>query len=95
MPRRGQHGNIYKHSTPVIRPTKAELNIYLPTDPAAAWNTKAGRGRFGYFTNYMIDTAPSVIMRYQRPPRRGSYTTLGAQYLKPSAFTAGEPKAMW
>ncbi len=28
-----------------------------PTDPAAAWNTKEGPGRFAYFDNYMVDTA--------------------------------------
>ena len=27
-----------------------------PTDPAAAWNTKEGRGKFGYFNNYLVDT---------------------------------------
>jgi hypothetical protein len=50
-----------------------------PTDPAAAWNTKGGRGPFGYFTNYMIDTENAVIVdveatpaRYQPPPRRSS-----------------------
>jgi hypothetical protein len=41
-----------------------------PTDPAAAWNTKEGRGRFGYFTNYMIDTAHAVIVDVEATPAR-------------------------
>jgi IS5 family transposase len=41
-----------------------------PTDPAAAWNTKEGRGRFGYFTNYMIDTAHAVIIDVEATPAR-------------------------
>jgi hypothetical protein len=41
-----------------------------PTDPAAAWNTKEGRGRFGYFTNYMVDTAHAVIIDVEATPAR-------------------------
>jgi E1-E2 ATPase/Transposase DDE domain/Transposase domain (DUF772) len=41
-----------------------------PTDPAAAWNTKEGRGKFGYFTNYMIDTAHAVIVDVEATPAR-------------------------
>jgi hypothetical protein len=33
-----------------------------PTDPAAAWNTKEGRGKFGYFNNYLVDTDHAVIV---------------------------------
>jgi hypothetical protein len=33
-----------------------------PTDPAAAWNTKEGRGRFGYFNNYLVDTDHAIIV---------------------------------
>jgi transposase len=41
-----------------------------PIDPAAAWNTKEGRGRFGYFTNYMVDTAHAVIVDVEATPAR-------------------------
>jgi hypothetical protein len=41
-----------------------------PTDPAAAWNTKEGGGRFGYFTNYLIDTAHAVIVDVEATPAR-------------------------
>jgi len=49
---------------------RAGLNVLSPTDPAAAWNTKEGRGRFGYFTNYMIDTAHAVIVDVEATPAR-------------------------
>src|SRR3984893_2347104 len=41
-----------------------------PTDPAAAWNTKKGRGRFGYFTNYMIEPPHAVIVDVEATPAR-------------------------
>jgi transposase len=41
-----------------------------PTDPAAAWNTKEGRGKFGYFTNYLIDTEHAVIVDVEATPAR-------------------------
>ncbi len=41
-----------------------------PTDPAAAWNTKEARGRFGYFTNYLVDTAHAVIVDVEATPAR-------------------------
>lgn len=41
-----------------------------PTDPAAAWNTKEGRGKFGYFSNYLIDTNHAVIVDVQATPAR-------------------------
>jgi transposase len=69
-----------------------------PTDPAAAWNTKEGRGRFGYFTNYMIDTAHAVIVDVEATPARmaqeikASKAMLGRieerHRLKPECLTA-------
>ena len=50
-----------------------------PTDPAAAWNTKEGRGRFGYFTNYMIDTANAVIVDVEATPARMAQEIVAAK----------------
>jgi hypothetical protein len=41
-----------------------------PTDPAAAWNTKEGRGKFGYFNNYLVDNDPAVIVDVEATPAR-------------------------
>jgi transposase len=41
-----------------------------PTDPAAAWNTKEGRGKFGYFNNYLVDTDHAVIVDVEATPAR-------------------------
>jgi hypothetical protein len=40
------------------------------TDPAAAWNTKEGGGKFGYFNNYLIDTDQAVIVEVEATPAR-------------------------
>jgi transposase len=40
------------------------------TDPAAAWNTKEGRGKFGYFSNYLVDTDHAVIVDVEATPAR-------------------------
>lgn len=40
------------------------------SDPAAAWNIKEGRGKFGYFTNYLIDTDHAVIVDVEATPAR-------------------------
>jgi transposase len=40
------------------------------TDPAAAWNTKEGLGKFGYFTNYLVDTENAVIVDVEATPAR-------------------------
>ena len=51
-----------------VHPGKAR---YLsPTDPAAAWNVKEGRGKFGYFNNYLIDTEHAVIVDVEATPAR-------------------------
>lgn len=50
-----------------------------PTDPAAAWNTKEGRGRFGYFTNCMIDTAHAVIVDVEATPARMAQEIVAAK----------------
>jgi transposase len=51
-----------------VHPSNAR---YLsPTDPAAAWNMKEGRGKFGYFNNYLVDTDHAVIMDVEATPAR-------------------------
>jgi len=50
-----------------------------PTDPAAAWNTKEGRGRFGYFANYMIDTEHAVIVDVEATPARMAQEIVAAR----------------
>ena len=45
-----------------------------PTDPAAAWNTKEGRGKFGYFNNYLVDTDHAVIVDSRS--HSGAYPTI-------------------
>ena len=41
-----------------------------PVDPQAGWSTKPGRGRFGYATNYYIDTETSLILDVEASPAR-------------------------
>ena len=48
----------------------ADAKYLSPSDPAAAWNTKEGRGKFGYFTNYLIDTDHAVIVDVEATPAR-------------------------
>lgn len=47
-----------------------DAKYFSPTDPAAAWNVKEGRGKFGYFTNYLIDTENAVIVDVEATPVR-------------------------
>ena len=47
-----------------------EARYLSPTDPAAAWNVKEGRGKFGYFNNYLIDTEHAVIVDVEATPAR-------------------------
>jgi len=47
-----------------------EARYLSPTDPAAAWNVKEGRGKFGYFNNYLIDTDHAVIVDVEATPAR-------------------------
>jgi transposase len=48
----------------------SEARYLSPTDPAAAWNVKEGRGKFGYFNNYLIDTDHAVIVDVEATPAR-------------------------
>jgi transposase len=48
----------------------SEARYLSPTDPAAAWNVKEGRGKFGYFNNYLVDTDHAVIMDVEATPAR-------------------------
>ena len=47
-----------------------EARYLSPTDPAAAWNVKEGRGKFGYFNNYLVDTEHAVIVDVEATPAR-------------------------
>ena len=47
-----------------------EARYLSPTDPAAAWNVKEGRGKFGYFNNYLVDTDNAVIVDVEATPAR-------------------------
>jgi transposase len=49
---------------------EGEAKYLSPTDPAAAWNTKEGRGKFGYFNNYLVDTDHAVIVDVEATPAR-------------------------
>jgi transposase len=51
---------------------QGDARYLSPTDPAAAWNTKEGRGKFGYFNNYLVDTDHAVIVDL-KPHRLGSH----------------------
>jgi len=49
---------------------RSDARYLSPTDPAAAWNVKEGRGKFGYFNNYLIDTDHAVIVDVEATPAR-------------------------
>ena len=49
---------------------EGDAKYLSPTDPAAAWNTKEGRGKFGYFNNYLVDTDQAVIVEVEATPAR-------------------------
>jgi Transposase DDE domain len=49
---------------------EGDAKYLSPTDPAAAWNTKEGRGKFGYFNNYLVDTDQAVIVDVEATPAR-------------------------
>ncbi len=49
---------------------QGDARYLSPTDPAAAWNTKEGRGKFGYLNNYLIDTDHAVIVDVEATPAR-------------------------
>ena len=46
----------------------SDARYLSPTDPAAAWNVKEGRGKFGYFNNYLVDTKHAVIVDVEATP---------------------------
>jgi hypothetical protein len=49
---------------------QGDARYLSPTDPAAAWNTKEGRGKLGYFNNYLVDTDHAVIVDVEATPAR-------------------------
>ena len=49
---------------------EGDAKYLSPTDPSAAWNTKEGKGRFGYFTNYLVDTDHAIIVEVEATPAR-------------------------
>jgi hypothetical protein len=82
----------------LVHPSNAR---YLsPTDPAAAWNMKEGRGKFGYFNNYLVDTDHAVIMDVEATPARLAQEIIAtkamlkrveeAQDIKPARLAAGK-----
>ncbi len=58
---------------------EGQAKYLSPTDPAAAWNTKDGLGRFGYFTNYLIDTTYAVIVDVEATPARTAQEVAAAK----------------
>jgi hypothetical protein len=64
--RRVRRANTSMHLMPEIRFITATARFLSPTDPAAAWNTKEGRSKFGYFGNYLVDTDHAIIIDVER-----------------------------
>lgn len=60
-------------------PRKDAPKYLSPTDPAAAWSTRNGPGRFGYGTNYLVDTAHGVIVDVEATPARLSQEIVAAK----------------
>ncbi len=58
---------------------RGKAKYLSPTDPAAAWNTKEGPGRFAYFDNYMVDTAHGVIFDVEATPARTAQEVVAAK----------------
>lgn len=58
---------------------EGEAKYLSATDPEAAWNTKEGYGRFGYFTNYLIDNRHAVIVDVEATPARLSQEIVAAK----------------
>jgi transposase len=63
----GDYLNALDAGNPVHQ---GDARYLSPTDPAAAWNTKEGRGKFGYFNNYLVDTEHAVIVDVEATPAR-------------------------
>jgi transposase len=62
-----------------IAPREGEAKHLSATDPEAAWNIKEGRGKFGYFTNYLIDNRHAVIVDVEATPARLSQEIVAAK----------------
>jgi len=60
-------------------PRKGAPKYLSATDPAAAWSNKHGPGRFGYETNYLVDTAYGVIVDVEATPARLSQEIVAAK----------------
>ena len=58
---------------------ECDAKYLSPTDPAAAWNTKEGRGKFGYFTNYLVDTEHAIIVDVEATPARMAQEIVAAK----------------
>lgn len=65
-----------------------EARYLSPTDPAAAWNVKEGRGKFGYFNNYLIDTDHPVIVDVEATPARLSQEIIATKVMLERLATA-------
>lgn len=56
--------------TPPDEPEPSTPKHVSPIDPQSAWSSKHGRARFGYATNYMIDTETGCILDVEASPAR-------------------------
>ena len=66
---------------PADEPRKGTPKYLSPTDPTAAWSTKNGPGRFGYETNYLVDTTHGVIVDVEATPARLSQEIVAAKQM--------------
>jgi hypothetical protein len=77
---------------PADEPRKGTPKYLSPTDPAAAWSARNSPGRFGYETNYLVDTAHGVIIDVEATPARLSQEIVAAkQMLERAEHTLGHP----
>jgi len=73
---------------PQDAPKPMPLKHLSETDPQSAWSMKSGAGRFGYFTNYLIDTDHAIIVDVDATPARTSGEIIAARHMiKRSADT--------
>ena len=76
---RGPACSSQRPHTAADEPRKGAPKYLSATDPAAAWSNKHGPGRFGYETNYLVDTAYGVIVDVEATPARLSQEIVAAK----------------
>lgn len=84
--------NTLEGASPKAKPPKYTSQ----TDPLAAWTVKDGRGKFGYFTNYLIDNANGIIVDVEATPARTSREIVAAKTMleRVKARTGKTPKRL-